>query len=216
MSFDFDYILKFIIIGDSSVGKSNIFYQFQDGIFQENSVASVGVQLCAKNLKIDNTIFRLQVWDTAGQENFRSLISTYYKNSSCAFIVYDITEEQSFYNLDTWIQECKNIAPETILLVLIGNKTDLNERRKIEYNKGLEYAQKHNMIFFEASAKDGTNIQEIFIKSVECINKNIQEGKYDLSDDACGVKLCKNQNNLNLDDYDIGTEEGKKFKKCCP
>ena len=93
MSVEFDYLLKYIVVGDSCVGKSNILNYYKDGSFEDNSQPSIGVQFIAKNIEIENKIFRLQIWDTAGQECFRSMTKTYYKNSSCAFIVYDITEK---------------------------------------------------------------------------------------------------------------------------
>ena len=219
MSIEFNYLLKFIVIGDSSVGKSNILSKFKDDKFDDKTQPSIGVQFIAKNVILDKATYRLQVWDTAGQENFRAMTKIYYKNSSCAFIVYDITEKDSFNHVESWINECKKIAPESILLILIGNKSDLEESREISYDEGAKLAKKYNMLFFETSAKNGDNIQNIFRKSVEYIDKNIKEGKYDLSDDACGVKICKNQKNINLEEFDYESIQPKKGtkakKKCC-
>ena len=218
MSLDFDYLLKFIVIGDSSVGKSNIISKYKENKFDEKGQPSIGVQFIAKNVVIENTTFRLQVWDTAGQETFRSMTRIYYKNSSCAFIVYDITEKESFNHVESWISECKKIAPETVLLVLIGNKSDLNESREVSYEEGLKFAEKNKMLFFETSAKNGVNIENIFKKSVENISNNIKEGKYDLTDDACGIKICKNEKNINIEEFDYESTVPKKVtkkKKCC-
>ena len=218
MSLDFDYLLKFIVIGDSSVGKSNIISKYKENKFDEKGQPSIGVQFIAKNVVIENTTFRLQVWDTAGQESFRSMTRIYYKNSSCAFIVYDITEKESFNHVESWISECKKIAPETVLLVLIGNKSDLNESREVSYEEGLKFAEKNKMLFFETSAKNGVNIENIFKKSVENISNNIKEGKYDLTDDACGIKICKNEKNINIEEFDYESTIPKKVtkkKKCC-
>jgi len=218
MSLDFDYLLKFIVIGDSSVGKSNIISKYKEDKFDEKGQPSIGVQFIAKNVVIENTTFRLQVWDTAGQESFRSMTRIYYKNSSCAFIVYDITEKESFNHVESWISECKKIAPETVLLVLIGNKSDLNESREVSYEEGLKFAEKNKMLFFETSAKNGVNIENIFKKSVENISNNIKEGKYDLTDDACGIKICKNEKNINIEEFDYESTIPKKVtkkKKCC-
>lgn len=218
MSLDFDYLLKFIVIGDSSVGKSNIISKYKEDKFDEKGQPSIGVQFIAKNVVIENTTFRLQVWDTAGQESFRSMTRIYYKNSSCAFIVYDITEKESFNHVESWINECKKIAPETVLLVLIGNKSDLNESREVSYEEGLKFAEKNKMLFFETSAKNGVNIENIFKKSVENISNNIKEGKYDLTDDACGIKICKSEKNINIEEFDYESTIPKKVtkkKKCC-
>ena len=217
MSEEFDYLLKFIIIGDSSVGKSNILSKFKDNKFNEKTQPSIGVQFIAKNMVIDNTTFRLQIWDTAGQECFRSMTKIYYKNSSCAFIVYDITEKESFNNIGLWMNECKKVAPETILFVLIGNKCDLIDSREISYDDGLKFADKNKMLFFETSAKNGDNIENIFKESVKYIHNNIKDGKYDLTDDACGVKICKAEKNINFEDLDYESTQAKtiKKKKCC-
>lgn len=220
MSVEFDYLLKYIIIGESGVGKSNILSKFRDNTFDEKIHPSIGVEFIAKNLSFNNLTFRLQIWDTAGQESFRSMTKVYYKNSSCAFIVYDITEKRSFYNAETWLNECKSVAPETIIFILIGNKCDMIDSREVTYEEGDKFAKDHNMLFFETSAKNGDNIEKIFNESLKLIHKNIEEGKYDLTDDACGIKICKNENNtnINLDYYEdestrVNTK--KKKSKCC-
>ena len=219
MSSKFDYLLKFIIIGDSSVGKSNILSVYNDGQFNEKLQPSIGVEFIAKNIEIEQTKFRLQIWDTAGQESFLSMTKVYYKNSCCAFIVYDITEKKSFNHVEFWLNELKNEAPESILYILIGNKNDLNEKRVISYEQGNEYAKKHKMMFFETSAKNKIEIDNIFKETVKCINKNIQEGKYDLDDDSCGVKLCNFKKNVNIEEFEIDNSTNEdlkaKKKKCC-
>ena len=218
MSVDFDYLLKFILIGDSSVGKTNIISKYKEDKFDIKTQPSIGVQFVAKNVVLENTTFRLQIWDTAGQESFRAMTRIYYKNSSCAFIIYDITEKESFNHLESWITECKKIAPETTLFVLIGNKNDLKESREVSYDEGLKMAEKNNMLFFETSAKNGENIEQIFKESVEYIFTNIKEGKYDLTDDSCGIKICKNEKNINIDEFDYESTLPKKVttkKKCC-
>ena len=218
MSVEFDYLVKYIIIGESGVGKSNILSKFRDNIFDEKTHPSIGVKFIAKNLSINNLTFRLQIWDTAGQESFRSMTKVYYKNSSCAFIVYDITEKRSFNNIDIWLKECKSVAPETIVFVLIGNKSDIIDNREVTYEEGANFAKEHNMLFFEVSAKNGDNIEKAFKESLELIHKNIQEGKYDLTDDACGIKICKSAKNINLDDYDYESARAnvkKQKKNCC-
>ena len=219
MSSKFDYLLKLIIIGDSSVGKSNILSVYNDGQFNEKLQPSIGVEFIAKNIEIEQTKFRLQIWDTAGQESFLSMTKVYYKNSCCSFIVYDITEKKSFNHVEFWLNELKNEAPESILYVLIGNKNDLNEKRVISYEQGNEYAKKHKMMFFETSAKNKIEIDNIFKETVKCINKNIQEGKYDLNDDSCGVKLCNFKKNVNIEEFEIDNSTNEdlkaKKKKCC-
>ena len=220
MSTKFDYLVKFIIIGDSSVGKSNILSVYRDGTFTEKKEPSIGVEFIAKNIDIDSTTFRLQIWDTAGQETFLSMTKVYYKNSSCAFLVYDITDKKTFNHMDFWLKELNKEAPQSILYVLIGNKSDMNLKREVSYEEGNNYAKKNKMIFFETSAKNGDNINKIFRESCQYIKRNIENGIYDLEDDSCGVKSCNTSKEINFEEFDIdisttlGNKKNKK-KKCC-
>ena len=110
------------------------------------------------------------------------------------------------------------MANENCIVCLIGNKCDLKEDREVSYDEGSNFAKKNNMLFFETSAKNGDNIENIFKESVTYIDKNIKEGKYDLSDDACGVKICKNEKSINIDEFDYESSEPKKVakkRKCC-
>ena len=212
MSINFHYLLKYVIIGDSGVGKSNILLQYINGKFNEDFKATVGVEFGAKNIEINGRIYRIQIWDTAGQENFRSIARAYYKNSVCACVVYDIANRSSFNSVQSWIDDCTKQTPKSILLLLIGNKSDLNDQREVQYEEGAEFAKRRNMIFLETSAKNGNNISDIFEKSVKFIDKNIQENKYDLDNENCGIRK-----GIKADSFVISVEKTKKHKKkkCC-
>ena len=125
---NFNYLFKYIIIGDSAVGKSNILLRYIHDKFNEEFQSTIGVEFGAKNIKIEDKIYRIQIWDTAGQETFRSITRAYYKNSVCACVVYDITNRNSFQNIKSWIEDCKKQSPKTVFLILIGNKVDLEDR----------------------------------------------------------------------------------------
>ena len=208
---NFDYLLKYIIIGDSFVGKSNILIQYTKNRFNEDYQSTIGVEFGAKTLEINNRIYKIQIWDTAGQENFRSITRAYYKNSVCAFVVYDITNRNSFANIQNWIEDCKLQCPQTITMVLIGNKSDIKDKRAVTYKEGNDWAINHDMIFFETSAKTGENINEAFEKSVRIVDQKIQENEYDFNDETYGIKSGINDNNLGLYNY----EKKKKKEKCC-
>ena len=124
----------------------------------------------AKNLSIKNRNIRIQIWDTAGQEAFRSITRTYYKSSTCAFIVYDISDKKTFDNVITWLNECRDMCYKDILICLIGNKCDLEGKRAVSYEEGKNFAEENNLLFFETSAKDGTNIQECFNESATILD----------------------------------------------
>ena len=213
---DFNYLLKYIIIGDSAVGKSNILTQYVYEKFSEEFQSTLGVEFAAKNAIIDNKIYRIQIWDTAGAESFRSITRAYYKNSVCAFIVYDITKRETFENVQVWLDDIKNQCPQTVLLVLVGNKLDLENERQISYEEGESFAQKNNMYFFETSAKTGVNIENLFLKSVETINERIQEDFYDLSTGNCGIKIGNevNSDNIVLNKENV-TKSDNNGGKCC-
>ena len=195
---NFNYLFKYIIIGDSAVGKSNILLRYVHDNFIEEFQSTIGVEFGAKNIQLNEKIYRIQIWDTAGQENFRSITRAYYKNSACACIVYDITQRNSFENIKSWIEDCKKQSPKTVFLILIGNKKDLEDKRQISYDEGEEFARKNNMLFFETSAKTGENIENVFLTSAQKIAENIENGLYDLSNDSCGIKMGFNNNNITL------------------
>lgn len=200
-SVNFHYLFKYIIIGDSAVGKSNLLLQYAHNKFNDDYQATIGVEFGAKNITVNNKIYRIQIWDTAGQENFRSITRAYYKNSVCAMVVYDITNKETFNNVQTWIEDCKNQSPKTIFMVLVGNKNDLEDKRQVKYEEGMELANKNGMMFYETSAKSGFNVEEIFNSSAKAIAQKIDDGYYDLSNDSCGIKQGINAsvgNNVSL------------------
>ena len=214
MSIQFHYLLKYIIIGNSSVGKSNLLLKFAHNKFLDEYQATIGVEFGAKNVEIDNKIFRVQIWDTAGQENFRSITRAYYKNSVCALIVFDINNEDTFDSVQSWIQECKLQTPKTVTMVLVGNKCDLE--CKVDRNKAKEIAEENGMLYFETSAKTGKGVDELFKKSAAKIKDNIEKNYYDLTNESCGVKI----GNLLYDDQikknkKLQKGDVEKKKNCC-
>ena len=214
---NFNYLLKYIIIGDSAVGKSNILTRYVYEKFNEEFQSTIGVEFASKNAIVNNKIYRIQIWDTAGQESFRSITRAYYKNSVCAFIVYDITSRTSFENVKSWLDDIQKQCPKTTFLVLVGNKIDLENERQIMYEEGDSFAKENNMLYIETSAKTGQNIETLFLKSAEIINEKIENGYYDLSNPGCGIKKGfdeSNNNNiiLNKENLEKGNNNGG---KCC-
>ena len=216
------YSVKFIIVGDSSVGKSNILLRFSRNVFDPGHQATLGIEFANKHLQYNNIDYLVQVWDTAGQENFRSVTRAYYKASAVAMVVYDITSEESFQHIQAWIKDCKDLAPKTVQLVLIGNKTDLEENRVIKIERGKDLAHENNMLFFETSALNGNGVEEAFQKSIECIDQKIRSGFYDLNNSSNqGIKkLSGNDGNggeriIDKKSLSIGKKPKNNNDFCC-
>ena len=185
----FEYVFKYIIIGDPSVGKSCILNQFLNNAFNEDYDITVGVEFGAKTIDLTNGKVKLQIWDTAGQDSFKSITRAYYRGAAAALICYDITCRESFENLHGWLEECKTNGNPEMTLVLVGNKIDLAEGREVSVEEGHEFARNNGMVFFETSAKTAERVGEIFQKSAGKIYGKIQDGTIDPKNETFGVKI---------------------------
>jgi Ras-related protein Rab-2A len=183
------YIFKYIIVGESSVGKSCLLLQFLDNRFKDSHDLTIGVDFGSKTIRLDDgTNVKVQIWDTAGQESFRSITKSYYRGSICALLVYDITRRSTFENLSRWLEDLREVAYNKMVVLLVGNKADLAGSREVSTEEGTEFAKKHNLIFYETSAKTGLNIEQAFVTSAVVINENIKSGEYDLRTENIGIK----------------------------
>jgi len=207
----YELLYKLIIIGDSGVGKSNILSRYLNDDFNLDSKNTVGVELGTKYLKIKGKGAKLQIWDTAGQERYRSITTSYYKGSHGCFIVYDIANEESFDNVDKWYSEAVKTTSENVSIILIGNKCDLEDQRKITKEMGEEKAKNLKCPFFETSAKTKINIDEIFQEITNNIYDKIGDRGEDESDNIDIVH--KDDQNKNVDINQSNKEEEK--KGCC-
>ena len=208
----YDYLFKYIIIGDQAVGKSNLLLRFANEEFKEEYQATLGVEFGSKNINVNNKLCRIQIWDTAGQEIYKSITRAYYKNCACALIVYDISNKESFDNVKIWIEDCRNQCPKTVYMILVGNKSDL-DAREVTYDEGQEVANSVGIDFFETSAKTGQNVEELFTHTAKDILRNIEKGNYDLSDESCGIKEGFSVEKRSL--QPIHSEVEQKKKGCC-
>jgi small GTP-binding protein len=163
------YIFKFIIVGNSAVGKSCLLLRFDEDRFQPIHDVTVGVTFSIKMVQIDGQDVKVQIWDTAGQEIFRSITRSYYRDSACAIIVYDITDRNSFDKIEDWIRDVRNLAPPDCFLVLFGNKLDLEAQRAIRAEQGQDLADRHGLYFFETSAATGQNVAQAFNECVTAV-----------------------------------------------
>ena len=210
----FDYLVKYIIIGDAAVGKSNILLRYTEDKFIGDHQCTLGVEFTTKEITFDDKILKLQIWDTAGSEAFRSIARAFYKNTAVVVIVYDVGDISTFENVTMWLKECKNENTNNIVKMLISNKNDIPEQRKVvNPEKARELAEQEDMIFLEVSAKTGLNIREIFEQSAKAVYQNIKNNVYDLSSPTDGIRLSS----LSPGTIKIGPVEPneKKSSYCC-
>ncbi|XP_030528247.1 ras-related protein Rab11A [Rhodamnia argentea] len=158
-----DYVFKVVLIGDSAVGKSQILSRFARNEFSLDSKATIGVEFQTRTLVIQHKSVKAQIWDTAGQERYRAVTSAYYRGAVGAMLVYDITRRQSFDHIPRWLDELRSHADKNIVIILIGNKTDLENQRAVPTEDAKEFAQKEGLFFLETSALDATNVESAFL-----------------------------------------------------
>ena len=162
MEDDYDMIFKIILIGDSSVGKTNIMNKYLKNQFKEDSRATVGVEFGSRQFEIENRKIKAQIWDTAGQERYRAVTSAYYKGAKGAFIVYDVTRKETFDSVNRWISDILTTCDKNLTIILIGNKSDLEDQRQISKQQGEEKAKTYQLAFLETSALSGENLEKAF------------------------------------------------------
>lgn len=160
---DYDYLFKMVIIGDSGVGKSALLLRECDEVFEDSYISTIGVDFRYRTVDVDGKCVKLQIWDTAGQDRFRTITSAYYRGANGVIVVYDITSKRSFENVNRWIKECTDRNPK-MTIVLVGNKCDLEDKRAVPKNIAEQFAKEHNYFFVETSAKHNTNVNEAFIE----------------------------------------------------
>ena len=205
---DFDINFKIIVIGNSGVGKTCITNQAVKNIFINNYQATIGMEIYTLFLRINKKIIQFQIWDTCGEETYRSLVTNFYRNTSLAILVYSIDQRDSFRELDLWIKELRlNNSPDT-KLVLVGNKLDLENIRQIQFDEGKQLADDYGFAdFFETSAKTGENITKMFLK----IGNILYDEYIKYSKDS-----NKKYNTFKEDKYQLRRKtKGKSKKHCC-
>ena len=193
---EYDLMFKILLLGDSGVGKSSLLLRYTKNEFISDMRSTIGVEFALKYITIDNYQLKIQIWDTAGMERYRSITNAYYKGAKGVIVLYDICRKKSFENVDKWIDDFKSKADDDAVIILIGNKSDLDDKREVSKEEGESKAQMNKFAFMETSAKDNNNVQKAF----ETLFGEI-------------VKIYKNKNNINLNDNKEGDEGMKKNMK---
>ena len=225
---EYDLMFKILLLGDSGVGKSSLLLRYTKHEFNVDMRSTIGVEFALKYLKIHNFQLKVQFWDTAGMDRYRSITSAYYKGAKGVIIVYDICREKSFENVDKWIEDFKSKADEDAVILLIGNKNDLDDKREVNIEEAELKAQKNKFAFMETSAKDNNNVDKAF----ETLFKEIVKNYKDKNGGDIGEIKVKDENkeNTNIikglsggyqiqieykEDKNILDSNGLGERKCC-
>uniref|UniRef100_A0A8B9YNS6 small monomeric GTPase n=1 Tax=Bos mutus grunniens TaxID=30521 RepID=A0A8B9YNS6_BOSMU len=159
---EYDYLFKVVLIGDSGVGKSNLLSRFTRNEFNLESKSTIGVEFATRSIQVDGKTIKAQIWDTAGQERYRAITSAYYRGAVGALLVYDIAKHLTYENVERWLKELRDHADSNIVIMLVGNKSDLRHLRAVPTDEARAFAEKNGLSFIETSALDSTNVEAAF------------------------------------------------------
>jgi len=204
----YDFIAKLLIIGDSGVGKTCLLLRLCDNSFTTSHLATIGIDFKLKNLEVDGKKIKMQIWDTAGQDRFKTITQTYYRGAMGILLTYACNDRESFVNIENWMKQIKARASEDVSIVIVGNKSDM-EDRCISYEEGKKLADTYGMHFFETSAKQDMNVNDAFKALAREIKEKI------VAQDGQG----NNQNNFGTTNTGVKLDPqqkgGKEKKACC-
>ncbi|CAL52204.1 Small GTPase superfamily, Rab type [Ostreococcus tauri] len=205
---DYDYLFKVVLVGDSGVGKSNLLSRFTRNEFCLESKSTIGVEFATRTIEIQNKIIKAQIWDTAGQERYRAITSAYYRGAVGALLVYDVTNKDTFGNVEKWLSELRDHADANIVIMLVGNKCDLAQLRVIQAVKAQQFADTEDLIFIETSALDATNVETAFINALSNVYNVVSKNQ------AVNAEETSNKQNRSI--LISAAEDGFRPKsKCC-
>lgn len=159
---NYDYLFKVVLIGDSGVGKSNLLSRFTRNEFNLESKSTIGVEFATRSINVDGKTVKAQIWDTAGQERYRAITSAYYRGAVGALLVYDIAKHATYVNVTRWLKELRDHADSNIVIMLVGNKSDLKHLRAVPTDEAKAFSTENGLSFIETSALDASNVEGAF------------------------------------------------------
>ena len=232
---EYDLLFKIVLIGDSGVGKSNLLTRFISNEFNLESKSTIGVEFATRSMETDGKIIKAQIWDTAGQEKYKAITSAYYRGALGALLVYDIAKGSTFANAEKWLRELREHAEGPMVIMLVGNKSDLRHLRAVKEEDALAFSKKHQLVFIETSALDATNVEVAFqtilneIYKMVTAKKGVTGGKTEGAEGegavptgtstasaSTGSSLRPSQGQaLDLSEPSPASGSGEKKKGCC-
>jgi len=204
-----EFTIKIVVIGDMFTGKTSLVHNCNNNYNLNTYETTIGVDFSKKNIKFNNKIYKLFIWDTSGQEKFNSIVYSYFRNISVALIVYDITNRESFVNIEKWLTDLQNHAKnEHLLKIIIGNKIDLEKNREVSYEEGAQFCKDNNIIFHETSIKTNENLNKVFESILNYFDEKINNNEI-VPNDSNGIRLTHISN--------LEFEDNRYIKKprCC-
>ncbi|GLJ17122.1 hypothetical protein SUGI_0296300 [Cryptomeria japonica] len=205
---EYDYLFKVVLIGDSGVGKSNLLSRFTRNEFCLESKSTIGVEFATRTVQVEGKTVKAQIWDTAGQERYRAITSAYYRGAVGALLVYDITKPTTFENVGRWLKELRDHADSNIVIMLVGNKSDLKHLRGVATEDAQSFAEKEGLSFLETSALEATNVEKAFQTILGEIHRIISK-KALASEEAAGAGI-KEGKTIIVAESDTNSKKG-----CC-
>jgi len=210
---DYDYLFKVVLIGDSGVGKSNLLSRFTRNEFNLESKTTIGVEFATKSIVTEGKTIKAQIWDTAGQERYRAITSAYYRGAVGALLVYDISKHITFENVERWLKELRDHADVKIVIMLVGNKSDLRHLRAVQTSEAMAFAEAHDLAFIETSALDSTGVETAFHRILTEIYRLVSKEQARKADAEPGRSLTSGE--ALVVTADSGEGGGRGGPTCC-
>ncbi|KAG0948918.1 hypothetical protein G6F30_002474 [Rhizopus arrhizus] len=177
-------MIHFVLIGDSGVGKTNLLGRFTRNEFNLESKSTIGVEFATRSIQVDNKVIKAQIWDTAGQERYRAITSAYYRGAVGALLCYDISKHSTFESVSRWLKELRDHADSNIVIMLVGNKSDLRHLRAVPTDEAKQFASENGLSFIETSALDATNVELSFQRILTEIHRIVSNKALETSNNA--------------------------------
>nr|GLL45491.1 ras-related protein YPT3 [Ipomoea trifida] len=208
---EYDFLFKLVLIGDSGVGKSNLLSRFTKNEFNLESKSTIGVEFATKSLNIGGKVIKAQIWDTAGQERYRAITSAYYRGAVGALLVYDVTRHVTFENVTRWLKELRDHTDPNIVVMLIGNKSDLRHLVAVPTEEGKNFAEREALYFMETSALEATNVENAFTEVLTQIHHIVVKKAVEAGDEGATSSAPPKGETINI------KNDGSTWKRigCC-